>query len=194
MADAIMRELAPFLAEEGIDIESGDLDLATLQAALNRAVERRNLALFTPVGRARDLAAEVLRHAVETIIDGTVRAALPVLDEAVPESPDGSTAEVSSCIGLALGLLDSFLADDGPAPTGLGTRLRPRSIRGPGDRATPDILAAAPSAFDAIGRLIQTHGGQEIHYGAAIALAIVFQAWAAETDTPVDKLIQAHLR
>jgi hypothetical protein len=194
MADALMRELAPLLAEEGIDLESAELDLATMQAALNRAVERRNLALFTPVGRARARAAEVLRPAAATIIDATVRAALPILDQAVPESLDGSAAEVSSCIGLALGLVDNFLAGDGPAPAGLGTRLEPRSIRGPGDRATPDILAAVPYAFDAIGRLIQTHGGRELHYGAAIALAIVFHAWAAETDASAGELIRTHIR
>ena len=144
------------------------------------------------MGRARELAAEVLRLAVGTITDTTVRAALPVLDQAVPESPDGSSAEVSSCIWLALGLVDKFLGGDGPAPTGLGARLEPRSIRGPGDRATPDILSAAPHAFDAIGRLIQTR--RELHYGAAIALAIVFHAWAAGTSTPVDDLIRAHIR
>jgi hypothetical protein len=195
MADALMRELAPLLAEEGIDLESGDVDLATMQAALDRAVERRNLALFTPVGRARDLAAAVLRRAVATIIDATVRAAVPILEEAVPESPDGSVAEVSSCIGLALGLVDRFLAsDDALAPAGLAQRLEPRSIRGPGDRATPDILAAAPHAFDSLSVLIRAHGGRELHYGAAIALAIVIRSWASETDTPAAELIRTHIQ
>ncbi|MGE3257865.1 MAG: hypothetical protein AB7J25_29995 [Pseudonocardia sp.] len=58
----MLRELAPLLAEEGIHRdergEFSDLDvpdLQTLQRALDRAVERQNLALFTPTGHAREL-------------------------------------------------------------------------------------------------------------------------------------------
>ncbi|MDT4912017.1 MAG: hypothetical protein QOC66_1145 [Pseudonocardiales bacterium] len=47
MADELMSELAPPLAEEGID---------TLLEAVDRAVGRRNIALFTPVGDARQIA------------------------------------------------------------------------------------------------------------------------------------------
>jgi len=42
----------------------------TLQRALNRAMERHNMSLFTPVGRARELAAATLRLALEAIADG----------------------------------------------------------------------------------------------------------------------------
>ncbi len=62
-----LRELAPRLAEDGIHVdEPGELsdvdvpDMQTLQRALDRAVERQNLALFTPTGTARDLAAAAL--------------------------------------------------------------------------------------------------------------------------------------
>jgi hypothetical protein len=50
IAADLMRELAPLLAAEGIDLNAA-LDLETLQAALDRAIERRNVALFTPVGK-----------------------------------------------------------------------------------------------------------------------------------------------
>ncbi len=57
LANEMLRELAPPLAEEGIDVDNIDVpDLATLQAAMNRAVERSNMAWFTPVGQARDYA------------------------------------------------------------------------------------------------------------------------------------------
>lgn len=127
-----MRELAPLLAEEGIDLETTDLDGDALQEALNRAVERYNLALFTPVGRGRDLATALLRLAIEAMIDGDVRTAVTILEQAVPESPDNSAAEVSSCIGAALGLLDGFLGGPSPhAPAGLARRLAPFLTRGP---------------------------------------------------------------
>ena len=58
MASELLHELAPLLAEEGIDVSNIDVpDLDTLQQALGRAIERRNIAMFTPVGRARELAA-----------------------------------------------------------------------------------------------------------------------------------------
>jgi hypothetical protein len=51
MADELLRELAPLLAEEGIDVSNIDVpDLDTLQQALNRAVERHNMAMFTRSG------------------------------------------------------------------------------------------------------------------------------------------------
>ncbi|WP_375499616.1 hypothetical protein [uncultured Jatrophihabitans sp.] len=41
----MMQELAPLLAEEGSDVDNLDVeDVETLQAALDRAVERRNMA------------------------------------------------------------------------------------------------------------------------------------------------------
>ena len=62
VADEMLRELGPLVAEEGIDLNDIDVpDMDTLQNALNRAVERRNMALFTPVGQARELALTALR-------------------------------------------------------------------------------------------------------------------------------------
>ena len=67
-AKELLRELAPLLAEEGIDVDNIDVpDLGTLQAAMARAIERHNMARFTPVGQARDLAITTLRLVVEAI-------------------------------------------------------------------------------------------------------------------------------
>ncbi len=46
---------------------------------------------------------------VAAIVDVDTKRAGFLLERASPESPDGSVPEVSSCIGLALGLLDSWL-------------------------------------------------------------------------------------
>ena len=100
MADEPLRELAPLLAEEGIDVSNIDVpDLDTLQQALSRAVERHNMAMFTPVGHARDLAAVTMRLAAEAIADGDTALAAAVLDQVQPESPDGKAATVAGCIG-----------------------------------------------------------------------------------------------
>ncbi len=90
MASELLRELAPLLAEEGIDVDNIDvLDLDTLQQAMNRAIERQNMVRFTPVGQARELAAAILRIAAEAIADGDTRLAAAILDQAQPESADG---------------------------------------------------------------------------------------------------------
>ena len=65
--------------------------------------------LFTPVGQARELAAVTLRLAAEAIADGDTRLAAAILDQAQPESADGSAATIAGCIGVALGLLDGGL-------------------------------------------------------------------------------------
>ncbi|MQA76624.1 MAG: hypothetical protein GEU88_20325, partial [Solirubrobacterales bacterium] len=71
LADEMLRELAPLLAEEGIDVDNLDVtDLDTLQRALNRAVERRNMQLFSPVGQTREIALATLQQIVEAILHG----------------------------------------------------------------------------------------------------------------------------
>ena len=100
-----MCELAPLLAEEGIDLSGDDPpDMQTLQVALNRAVERRNLELFSPVGAARQIAVDTLQRVVGAILAGDTSTAGQLLEQVQPESPDNSVATVSSCVGIALGL------------------------------------------------------------------------------------------
>jgi hypothetical protein len=82
LADEMLRELAPLLAEEGIDVDNIDVpDLDTLQRALDRAVERRNMELFSPVGETRDIALVTLRLVVEAILDGDTTRAGTLLDQ-----------------------------------------------------------------------------------------------------------------
>ena len=145
MANELLHELAPQLAEEGIDV--GNIDVAgldTVQQALNRAIERHNMAMFTPVGQARDLAAVTLRLAAEAIADGDTRLAAAIMDQARPESPDGSAATVSGCIGVALGLLDQWLSGhDAGAPAGLADRGEQGHVV-PFDGAVQCLLQGAP--------------------------------------------------
>ncbi|MDJ0322502.1 hypothetical protein QMG61_01810 [Cryobacterium sp. PH31-AA6] len=84
MADELMRELAPLLAEDGVDVN--DLtDIDALNQALQRAVERRNMELFTPVGARRDQAIAQLMLVVAAIADDDTKRAGILLDKAQPE-------------------------------------------------------------------------------------------------------------
>ena len=198
MASELLRELAPLLAEEGIDVDNIDVpDTETLQRALNRAMERHNMSLFTPVGQARELAAVTLRLAAEAITDGDTRLAAGILDQAQPESPDGSVPTVAACTGLALGLLDQWLAGHGTdAPAGLATMTRLPAGHWTGQRAAVDILTLARKgrAFASLDSLIVRQGGLHVLYGSALVLAGALQSWARHTETPLIDLARIVVR
>jgi hypothetical protein len=198
MASDLLRELAPLLAEEGIDVDNIDVpDPETLQRALNRAMERHNMALFTPVGQARELAAVTLRLAAEAIAADDTRLAAGVLDQAQPESPDGSVPTVAACIGLALGLLDQWLAGhDVGTPAGLATLTRLPAGHWTGKRAAIDVLTLARKgrAFGSLDSLIARQGGQHVLYGSALVLAAALQAWARHAGTPLIDLARTVIR
>ena len=198
MANELLHELAPLLAEEGIDV--GNIDVAdpdTLQQALNRAIERHNMAMFTPVGQARDLAAVTLRLAAEAIAGGDTRLAAAILDQAQPESRDGSAATVSGCIGIALGLLDQWLTgQDADVPAGLARLTRLPAGHWTGEHAATDILTLARKgrAFASLDALIARQGGQHVLYGSALALAAALQAWSRHAGTPLIDLARTVIR
>ena len=87
MANELMTELAPLLAEEGIDLDNIDVDdIDTLQQAMNRTIERRNMELFTPVGEVRQIAVVTLWLIVEAILDGDSHLAGAIIEQIQPES------------------------------------------------------------------------------------------------------------
>ncbi len=171
LAKETLRELAPLLAEEGIDVDNIDVpDPDTLQAAMKRAIERHNLTRFTPVGHARDLAVTTLRLVIEALADGDTTLAAAILEQIQPDSPDNTTATVAGCIGVALGLLDDWLTGSDPhAPAGLGQRVRLPAGHWLGERAATDILVLARKgrAFGSLDTLIARQGGEHVLYGSA---------------------------
>jgi hypothetical protein len=192
LAKQTLRELAPLLAEEGIDVDNIDVpDLDTLQQALNRAVERHNMTRFTPVGQTRELAAITLRTVIEAIAEGNTTHAAAILDQVAPESPDNTAATVAGCIGTALGLLDDWLTNNNPrAPKDLGQRVHVPAGHWLGERAAIDIvvLARKGRAFRSLDTLLTRQGGQHVLYGSALALAATVQTWSADTGTPLTDL------
>jgi hypothetical protein len=198
MARELLRELAPLLAEEGIDAGNIDApDLQTLQAAMSRAVERRNMTMFTPVGHARGLAVTALRLTAEALAGGDTTLAAAILDQAQPESPGDTAPTVAACIGVALGLLDDWLSGGGSdTPPGLPQRVRLPAGNWTGERAATDILVLARKgrAFASLSTLIARQGGKHVLYGSALTLAATIQAWAAQTDTPVSDLARTTVR
>jgi hypothetical protein len=198
MANDLLRELGPLLAEEGIDVDNIDVpDMQTLQRAMNRAVERRNMALFTPVGDTRELAMATLRLVVEALADDDTNLATAILDQVAPESPDNSAPTVSACIGITLGLLDDWLGGHDPGtPARLADRVRLPKGHWLGERAARDILTLASKgqAFRSLGPLIARQGGQHVLYGSALALTAAIRTWSNDTGTPVPQLARTAIR
>ena len=203
LARDMMRELAPLLAEDGIIVDAdgeilGEIpDMETLQRALARAVERQNLALFTPVGGDRELAAAALREATEALAAGQSTRACDVLEAVVPESPDHDTATVAGVTGVALGLCDQWLSGRDPhAPAGLSHHARLPGGHWAGERAAIDVLALARKgrAFRSLDKLTLRHGGHGLLYGAALALAAAATGWAHTTATTIDDLTATAIR
>lgn len=196
MADDLMRELAPLLAEDGIDFNDPNSvpDMESLQRALDRAVERRKMQLFTPVGEARALALTTLRLFVEATASNQADLAGAILATAVPESPDGSQATVAGTIGVALDLLDTIVGSGHPeAPAGIAARAKLPKGQWHGERAARDILdlARRGRAFRALDSLIAKQGSPAVQAGAALALAGVMQAWADLVGKPVVQITRA---
>jgi hypothetical protein len=198
VAKQTLRELAPLLAEEGIDVDDIDVpDLDTLQRALNRAVERHNMALFTPVGQARQHAVVTLRQVIEALAEDNSALAAAILEQVQPESPDNTTATVSACIGVALGLLDNWLSGHAQhAPARLGDHARLPVGHWLGERAATDILVLARKgrAFRSLHTLITRQGGQHVLHGSALALTAAVQTWSNITDRPVPDLTHEIVR
>lgn len=193
LAHEMLRELAPLLAEEGIDVDNIDVpDLETLQAAMNRAVERQNMALFSPVGPAREITVVTLRLVVEAILDHNTTGAAAILEQVQPESPDDSVATVAGCIGAALGLLDEWLSGQDPnTPTNLARQTRLPAGHWVGERAATDIidLARKGRAFRSLDSLIIGQGSLNVLYGSTLALAAATQGWSLQAGTPVAELL-----
>ncbi len=193
LANEMMRELAPLLAEEGIDVDNIDVpDLPTLQAAMNRAVERHNMTLFTPVGSARTLAVAALRETVQALAEQDLPRAVSVMENVQPESPDGTHATVSACIGICLGLLDEWLGGtDNQAPAALAGRVRLPVRDWLGARAAADILVLAGKgrAFRSLDKLMVRQGGEHMLYGSTLAVAATTVTWSKDSETPLPKLL-----
>jgi len=110
MVKEMLRDLVPLVVEGGIDVDGMDVpDLGALQRATDRAVDRRSMELFSPVGPTCVIAVATLRWVVGAVVAGDTVLAGTVLARLRPEAPDNAVATVGSCIGVALELLDDWM-------------------------------------------------------------------------------------
>jgi hypothetical protein len=178
LTDELLREMAPLLAEEGFDLEDPALTIDELNAALSRAVERRNLERFTATGTTRTNALAVLRKVSEAIAKGEIERAHSVMYAVEPEPNRKGKASVAHVIGTGLGLLDRWHSDQALATTLARTRIPAWEKKG--RAAGTDIVALARKgrAFDSLSLLIRNYNGLAVLEGCCLAVAGTQQAWA----------------
>lgn len=173
MADELLTELQPYLLEDGVDLRTASFDdLDALNAALGRAIERRNSALFRPSPAQRSYAKTVFRLVTEALHDRQTDLAQAIVWGVAPEVEDDEQASVAHVIAVGLGLIDEWIADDATRDSVSALRRAPWSREA--HAAVDSILEAAdapPGALEQVGRLIATHGGLALLEGVAIAVS-----------------------
>ncbi|RFA06601.1 hypothetical protein B7R21_19365 [Subtercola boreus] len=193
LAAELLREIGPLLAEDGFDINNLEApDLETLNAAIGRAVERRNFERFVPVGRTRQQALTILRLASEAISENRTDAARVVIAGLQPE-PVGDRPSIAHVIGVSLGLLDTWHTDPALLPVLRGVRVPVWDKQSRAAAADVLALAGKGRAFDSISGLHRRHSGQAILDGGILAVTGTLQAWVTHEHTTVRDLGQTIL-
>lgn len=194
LADEMLTQLAPLLAEEGIDLNDphADVDLDQINAALSYATERHNMELFTPVGDQRTRALETLREISDAVQQGRTDQAELILDAIEPDATSRrpSAAQV---IGTSLDLLDSWHSQD-PTRTPLAGLHVPRWL-GRGRSVAPDLLALARKsrARASLDQLILNHGGLAVAHGGALLVSASLRALAEHDPRGYARLADEYL-
>lgn len=172
MADQLMQEVAPLLAAEGIDLnDPTTFDVETLNAALARAVERRNFELFVATGERLSYARTILRVFTEAVGGGNREHAEAVIWSVEPEPTDAANASVAHVIGVSTELADSWYRDPDRALQLAKTVVPGWQSRGRAAAADILSLARKARAFDSIGALHRQHSGLAIIEGGALVVA-----------------------
>ncbi|NWN88752.1 MAG: hypothetical protein HLX51_09475 [Micrococcaceae bacterium] len=186
MAQELMDEIGPLLAADGFDMENPDqdVDLENLNAAMGRAVERRNMELVTPVGAARALTVALLREFVNVYTAEDRQLLDSILGRLRPD-PTPRHPSFSHLIGVALEKLDAWYSDEAlrAALTRLPSADTPAEVR----PAISDLeaLARKGRAFRSIERLLVQHNGAILAAASAYLVAVTVAAVTAHRQQPV---------
>lgn len=185
-ATDLMQQLAPLLADEGIDIAHlDDADPVALKAALQRAVERHNLEASTPIGEQRARTITTLR---ELVIAHHARntAASQMLFGSIGPVPTRHRPSSGHLTGVNIETLDTIFGNEQLHPA-LHVIEIPKVD--PTTRAAAQHLlglAAKARAFRSLDALLATHGSFEISRAGVLLLTAVIQAVAKHRGVDVE--------
>ncbi|WP_152346102.1 hypothetical protein [Brevibacterium sp. CFH 10365] len=173
MGDRMMRELAPYLKAEGVDIDDPNADFteAEFHAAMEKAQGEYNRRLFTPVGAHRGLALGKLRSFSLAFAEGDIKRAEAVV-ASLPSDPEDFRPSVAQVTGAAMGLVDEWFTDDALGAK-LGGVMAPKWSAKKSRAVARDILALAHKGrvVDSLDRLITSNSGLPVLEGSMLAVA-----------------------
>ncbi|SDR85520.1 hypothetical protein SAMN04489752_0432 [Brevibacterium siliguriense] len=173
MGDRMMRELAPFLKAEGVDIDDPKADFteAEFHAAMEKAQGEYNRRLFNPTGAHRGLALGKLRSFALAFAEGDINRAEAVV-ASLPSDPEDFNPSVAQVTGSAMGLVDEWFTDDALGPK-LGGVMAPKWSAKKSRAVARDILALAHKGrvVDSLDRLITSNSGLPVLEGSMLAVA-----------------------
>lgn len=112
LADEMMQDIGPLLAADGYDMDNldEDVDIDQLNEAMDRAVERRNMELVTPVGQARDRTINTLREVAVAFHSARPGAVEKIVGK-LRRDPTMSRPSVGHLTGVAMETLDAWHSD-----------------------------------------------------------------------------------
>lgn len=175
MDDRMMRELAPFLKAEGVDIDDPNADFteAEFHAAMEKAQGEYNRRLFNPIGAHRGLALGKLRSFSLAFAEGDTKRAEAVV-ASLPSEPEDFNPSVAQVTGAAMGLVDEWFTDGTHGPK-LGGVMAPKWPAKKSRAVARDILALAHKGrvVDSLDRLINSNSGLNVLEGSMLAVAAV---------------------
>lgn len=173
MGDRMMRELAPFLKTEGVDIDDPNADFteAEFHAAMEKAQGEYNRRLFNPTGAHRGLALGKLRSFALAFAEGDIKRAEAVVSS-LPSDPEDFTPSTAQVTGAAMGLVDEWFTDETQGPK-LGGVMAPKWPTKKSRAVARDILALAHKGrvVDSLDRLINSNSGLPVLEGSMLAVA-----------------------
>ncbi|NMN98636.1 hypothetical protein [Antrihabitans stalactiti] len=179
-AHDLLREIAPILAERGIDV---DESAPTSQRPVSRAAPRHNENIVLLRGSAREQAAAVLRSMVDAVANADTTLAADDLAGLAAYSLDDRTPSTYSCIAIALALLDQWL-DSADLPT---RAVIPATLTLCA-QATTDIVALAGRgrALRSRDSLISRHGSRGVLWACALALEATIRELSHISSAAID--------
>ena len=185
----LLEQLAPLLADEGIDVKHlNEADPERLKAAMMRVVERHNLELSTPVGEQRVRTVNTLRELL-TAHHAQDGAQIQVLFGSIGPVPTRHRPSSGHLTGVTVETLDTIYRNEQYHPTlhiieipkvETTTRAAAQHILG---------LAAKGRAFRSLDALLGEHGGFEVSRAGVLLLTATVQAIATHRDADFDEIL-----
>lgn len=199
LADQMLEEMAPLLAEQGIDLSdpNAEVDPEQLNAALSYATERYNMELFTPVGGDRARAIATLRKIGNAVARGHTDHAERILDSIKPDATARRPSN-AQLIGTSLDLLDAWHSSK-DMQSALAAMSVPQWL-GAHRKAAGDLLALARKgrAYRSLDKLMVSHGGSAIAHGGALLVAqtlvVLAERQQAEFSEVLDRRLPQELQ